>query len=386
MKNGAKGMARALVAFGVLLAALLLVACGGGDSGIEGGADTGGASTAMAEGQPSGTLTISNWPFYIDNDTVPDFEKATGLSVKYTEDVNDNAEFFGKMQPLLSEGEAGGRDIMVVTDWMANKMNKLGYLQDFDQEAVKPAMDNLVPALQSPTFDPDRTFSLPWQAGMTGLVVNTAEAPDVKSVNDLFDPKYKGQVEMLTEMRDTVPLVMKADGIDPKTATKEDWLNTIDKIKEAADSGQIRKFTGNNYTNDLANGDAVAVIGWSGDAIQLQADNPDIQFVMPTEGCMIWADNMVIPVGAPNPTAAYEWMNYVYEPKNQVQITNYNYYFSPVAGVKPLLEKQNPEAAKSPLIFPTEEYTKDCTTQVDPPGSEEEVTEVEQAYQAVITG
>jgi len=386
MKNGARGMARPLVAFGVLLAALLLVACGGGDGGIEEGADTGGASTAMAEGQPSGTLTISNWPFYIDNDTVPDFEKATGLSVKYTEDVNDNAEFFGKMQPLLSEGESGGRDIMVVTDWMANKMNKLGYLQDFDQEAVKPAMDNLVPALQSPTFDPDRKFSLPWQAGMTGLVVNTAEAPDVKSVNDLFDPKYKGQVEMLTEMRDTVPLVMKADGIDPKTATKEDWLNTIDKIKEAADSGQIRKFTGNNYTNDLANGDAVAVIGWSGDAIQLQADNPDIQFVMPTEGCMIWADNMVIPVGAPNPTAAYAWMNYVYEPKNQAQITDYNYYFSPVDGVKEILQKQDPAAAKSPLIFPTDQYTTNCTNQVDPPGSDEDVSEVEQAFQAVITG
>jgi spermidine/putrescine transport system substrate-binding protein len=247
-------------------------------------------------------------------------------------------------------------------------------------------MDNLVPALQSPTFDPDRTFSLPWQAGMTGLVVNTAEAPDVKSINDLFDPKYKGQVEMLTEMRDTVPLVMKADGIDPKTATKEDWLNTIDKIKEAADSGQIRKFTGNNYTNDLANGDAVAVIGWSGDAIQLQADNPDIQFVMPTEGCMIWADNMVIPVGAPNPTAAYAWMNYVYEPKNQAQITDYNYYFSPVDGVKEILEKQDPQAAKSPLIFPTDQYTTNCTNQVDPPGSDEDVSEVEQAFQAVITG
>ena len=220
----------------MLLAALLLAACGGGDSGIEGGADTGNVSTAAAEGKPSGTLSISNWPFYIDNQTVPDFEKATGISVKYQEDVNDNSEFFGKMQPLLDQGESGGRDIMVVTDWMANKMHNLGYLQDFDQEAVKPAMDNLVPSLQSPSFDPDRSFSLPWQSGMTGLVVNTAEAPDVKSVNDLFDPQYKGQVEMLTEMRDTVPLVMKADGVDPTTATKQDWLDAIDKIKEASDS------------------------------------------------------------------------------------------------------------------------------------------------------
>jgi spermidine/putrescine transport system substrate-binding protein len=386
MRNGARGWTRALLAAAMLVAALVLAACGGDSGGIEGGDDTASVPTATAEGKATGTLSISNWPFYIDSKTVPEFEKATGLTVDYTEDVNDNSEFFGKMQPLLEEGESGGRDIVVVTDWMAKKMIDLGYIQKLDQEAVKTAKENLVPGLQSPSFDPEREYSLPWQGGMTGLVVNTAEAPDVKSINDLFDPKYKGKVEMLTEMRDTVPLVMKADGVDPKTATTDDWLAAIEKIKEASDSGQIRKFTGNNYTGDLANGDAVAVIGWSGDAIQLQADNPDIQFVMPTEGCMIWADNMMIPVGAPNPTAAYEWMDYVYEPKNQAQITNYNYYFSPVDGVQEILEKTNPEAAKSPLIFPTEEYTADCTNQVDPPGSAEEVAEVEQAYQAVVTG
>jgi spermidine/putrescine transport system substrate-binding protein len=370
----------------VLLAALLIAACGGGGGGIEGGSDTAAVETAPNDPPASGTLTISNWPFYIDKETVPDFEKATGVSVKYTEDVNDNTEFFGKVQPLLDKGESGGRDIMVVTDWMAKKMHELGYLQNFDQEAVKPAKDNLVTSLASPSFDPDREFSLPWQSGMTGLVVNTAEAPDVKSINDLFDPKYKGKVEMLTEMRDTVPLVMKADGIDPADATTQDWLDAIDKIKEAAASGQIRRFTGNNYTNDMANGDAVAVIGWSGDAVQLQADDPNIEFVMPTEGCMIWGDNMVIPVGAPNPTAAYAWMNYVYEPKNQVQITEYNSYFSPVDGVKEELQKSDPELAKSPLVFPTDEYTKNCSTQVDPPGNQEDVSQVEQAFQAVVTG
>jgi spermidine/putrescine transport system substrate-binding protein len=385
MRHGAMGI-RSLAAAALLLAALLLAACGGGGGGIEGGADTGSASTAAAEGKPSGNLTISNWPFYIDNNTVPDFEKATGISVKYIEDVNDNTEFFGKMQPLLDKGESGGRSIIVVTDWMAKKMHELGYVQNFDQEAVKPAMDNLVPSLQSPSFDPNRDFSLPWQSGMTGLVVNKSQAPDVKSINDLFDPKYKGQVEMLTEMRDTVPLVMKADGIDPADATKQDWLDAIDKIKQASDDGQIRRFTGNNYTNDLANGDAVAVIGWSGDAIQLQADDPNIEFVMPTEGCMLWSDNMLIPVGAPNPTAAYAWMNYVYDPKNQAQITEYNSYFSPVDGVKEVLEKQNSDVANSPLVFPTEEYTKNCSTQVDPPGSAEDVSEVEQAFQAVVTG
>jgi spermidine/putrescine transport system substrate-binding protein len=369
-----------------LVAALAIAACGDDDGGLS---DDGGSeevTAAEAEGEASGTLTISNWPFYIDKKTIPEFEDESGITVDYTEDVNDNNEFFGKVQPQLDQGESGDRDIMVVTDWMAKKMYDLGYLQNFDQEAVAPAKENLIPSLQSPSIDPEREYSLPWQAGMTGLVVNTAEAPDVTSINDLFDPKYKGKVEMLTEMRDTVPLVMKADGVDPANATTDDWLAAIEKIGEAADSGQIRKFTGNDYTRDLANGDAVAVIGWSGDAVQLQADNPDIKFVMPDEGCIIWADNMVIPVGAPNPTAAYEWMNYVYEPENQAQIANYNYYLTPVVDTQEVLEKQGSDAAKSDLVFPDEQFTENCSTQPDPPGDEAEVKEVEEAFQDVITG
>jgi spermidine/putrescine transport system substrate-binding protein len=373
-----------LMAALALIAALALAACGGDSVG---GSDSAGETTvATAEGEASGDLNISNWPFYIDKETVPDFEKATGLSVEYNEDVNDNAEFFGKVQPLLEQGDSGGRDIMVVTDWMAKKMHDLGYLQEFDTEAVADAMANLRPDLQSPSIDPDRAYTLPWQTGMTGLVVNKAEAPDVTSINDLFDPQYKGRVEMLSEMRDTVPLVMKADGIDPADATKEDWLAAIDKINGAVESGQIRKISGNDYTKDMANGDAVAVIGWSGDAVQLQADNPDIQFVMPEDGCILWSDNMVIPVGAPNPTAAYEWMDYVYQPENQAQIADYNYYLTPVDGVQEILEKQGSPAAKSDLVFPDANYTADCSTQTDPPGSEEDVAEVEQEFQSVITG
>ena len=383
MSDGANGRVRLLTAFAVLAAALFLVACGGD---VGGGSDSSEVTVAEASGEASGDLNISNWPFYIDKETVPEFEKETGITVEYKEDVNDNATFFGKVQPQLDQGDSGGRDIMVVTDWMAKKMYDLGYLQDFDQEAVAPAMENLRAELSEPAFDPERAFSLPWQTGMTGLVVNSAEAPDVTSINDLFDPEYKGRVTMLTEMRDTVPLVMKADGIDPAEATTEDWMAAIDKIREAADSGQIRRFTGNDYTKDLANGDTVAVIGWSGDAVQLQADDPNIEFVMPDEGCMIWGDNMVIPVGAPNPTAAYEWMNYVYEPENQAQITAYNSYVQPVDGVQEIFQKDDPALAKDPLVFPDEAYTENCSTQVDPPGSAEDVAEVEQEFQSVVTG
>ncbi len=164
---------------------------------------------------------------------------------------------------------------------------------------------------------------------MTGLIVRTDLAPDIKSICDLFNPKYKGKVDMLTEMRDTVPLVMKCQGVDLAKATEQDWLNAIDKIKAGRRRRADPALHRQRLRPDLTSGDVDAVIGWSGDAIQLQADNPDIQFVMPKEGCMLWSDNMVIPVGAPNPTAAEAWMNYVYDPKNQAQITDYNYYVEP---------------------------------------------------------
>ena len=374
-------MKRLLIAIGIALSALLLTACG---SDLGGGGREGDVETAEAEGEASGELTISNWPFYIDKKTVPEFEKDSGVSVKYIEDVNDNNDFFAKVQPQLQEGESAGRSIMVITDWMAEKMYELGYLQNFDKEAIPNVEENLVANLEAPAFDPEREYSAPWQAGMTGLVVNTAQAPDIKSIEDLFDPKYKGEITVLTELRDTVPLIMKSEGVEVEEASTDDWMAAIDKLGEAIDSGQIVDFTGNDYTADLARGDISAVIGWSGDAIQLQADNPDIKFVMPEEGCITWSDNMVIPVGAPNPTAAYEFMNYVYEPKNQAQITDYNYYVSPVDGVKEILEKQDSDAAKSDLVFPSEEYAADCSSQPNPPAEDEQ--EIERAFQAVVTG
>jgi spermidine/putrescine transport system substrate-binding protein len=381
-----RGIGRTTIRLGLALAAfaavVVLAACGGGGD-IGGGSDSA-VSTVDASGTPSGDLTISNWPLYIDKQTVPDFEKATGVSVKYIEDVNDNAEFFGKMQPQLDKGESGGRSIFVVTDWMANKMHELGYLQNLDKSAIGNVEANLIPSLQHPSFDENRDFSVPWQTGMTGLVVRSDLAPDVKSICDLFDPQYKGKVEMLTEMRDTVPLVMKCMGVDLSKATEDDWMAAIDKLKEAASSGQIRRFTGNDYARDLTSGDAAAVIGWSGDAVQLQADNPNIEFRMPTEGCMLWSDNMVIPVGAPNPTAAEAWMNYVYDPKNQAQIEEYVNYVSPVAGTKEILLKDDPKLADNQLVFPDEQFTANCDTAPVITGEEEQ--RITQAFESVVNG
>jgi spermidine/putrescine transport system substrate-binding protein len=377
---------RLAAVLGVCATSLVLAACGssGGIEGSGGGAT--GHPTAKAQGKPSGDLTISNWALYIDKKTIPEFEQATGINVHYIEDINSYDEFFGKMQPLLSQGQSGGRSLMVATDWLAKEMYDLGYIQKLDRKALAPAFSHLNPDIKAPSSDPNWKFSIPWQGGMTGLIVNKQLAPDVQSVNDIFNPKYKGKVEVVTEMREVVPLIMKGEGINPDTASTQDWLNVIDKLKQAADSGQIRRFTGGDYAKDLVDGNAAVVIGWAADAIQLQADNPDIQWVMPAQGCMQWWDDWVIPVGAPNPTAAYKWINYTYEPKHQAQIGAWTSAVTPVKGIKQIFQKTDPPAAKNPLIFPSAHYTRNCSTPISPPGSAQEQKQVEQAWTALTTG
>ncbi|MEX2107236.1 MAG: spermidine/putrescine ABC transporter substrate-binding protein [Solirubrobacterales bacterium] len=378
-ERGRQPVGIALVAlFAMAALALGVSACGG----TTGGGGNGEVTTAEG-GEVTGKLTISNWPGYIDpgkEGTVAEFEGESGVSLDYIEDVNDNEDFFGKMQPQLEQGESGGRSIFVVTDWMAKEMFDLGYLQEIDHGDLPTVFETMLPTLQDPSFDPGRKFSIPWQSGMTGIWVDTAKAPEIKSVNDLFDPKYKGKVTMLTEMRDSVALVMKAEGVDPEEASNEDWLKAVDKIKAAADSGQIRRFTGNDYTEDLTAGNIVAAIGWSGDASIVENENAEWR--MPTEGCVLWSDNMVIPVGAPNTGAALGWMEFVYQPEVAADLTEYITYVSPVDGVKDLLQKTAPELANDPLVFPSEEFQRNCSTQVSPP----EVEEVTEAWQAVITG
>jgi spermidine/putrescine transport system substrate-binding protein len=374
------------IAAATVIAALVGAGCGGGDT--VGGASDEEVQTAES-GPVEGKLTISTWPGYIDpgkEGSVAEFEDRTGVEVDYVEDVNSNIQFFGKMQPLLDQGESGGRDIIVVTDWMAKRMYDLGYLEEINPDDIPTVLDNLAPQFQSEgSYDPDHKFSIPWQGGMTGIWVIKGQADDVTSINDMLEnPKYKGKVTVLDEMRDTVPLVMRADGVDMETATKEDWLAAIDEIGAAVESGQIRRITGNEYTEDMTSGNVVAAIGWSGDGYLIGRD--DVEWRRPDEGCNVWFDMMAIPAGAPNTPAALEWMNFSYEPEVQADIAAFVNYVTPVDGVKEILAKRDPELAESPLIFPDEKFIADCSPFQEPPGDAEDVQEVEEAWNKVISG
>jgi spermidine/putrescine transport system substrate-binding protein len=330
-----------------------LAACGGGGSKKA-------ASTVIPKGQVAGTLNFSNWPFYIDKDhgVFKHFQRKYGTKVKYTEEINDNNEFFGKVRQQFARGQSGGRDLFVVTDWMASRMIKLGYVQKLDHSALPNVTKNLVPALQHPSYDPNRDYSVPWQSGMTGLIYRADKIAAPQSINDIFDPKLKGKVTMLTEMRDTVGLTMLGMGKDPTTGSVDDALAALDKVDKANRDGQIRRFTGNDYIKDLPKGDSYLVYGWSGDATGLESDNPHIKFFFPPEGFMLWSDNMQIPVGAPHAYTAELMMNWVYDPVEQAKIAEAINYLTPVAGVKEVFTKKDPKLAQNQFIFPSEQLLK----------------------------
>jgi spermidine/putrescine transport system substrate-binding protein len=333
-----------------------LAACGTDETSKPKGA----SSAKIKKAQLAKTMTFSNWPLYIDVDdktkrrpTLDAFQKKYGTKVKYIEEINDNVEFFGKVRQEYAAGNSGGRDLHVVTDWMAARMKRLGYVQRFDKSSMPNAVKNIEPAVAHPDFDPNRDFSMPWQSGQVGLIYRKDKVGgDLSSINDLFDPKFKGKVTMLTEMRDTVGSVLIGMGIQPEKATKDQVMTAIDKVAKASKDGQIRRFTGNEYTKDILKGDSTAILGWSGDAVQLTADNKNVRFKNPKEGFMVFTDSMQIPVGAPHAYTAEKMIDFVYDPEIAAKIAAYVNYVPPVKGTKEVLAKSDPEIASSPLLFP----------------------------------
>src|SRR5438270_2746150 len=335
----------------------LLSACGGG--GIKGAAHA--QTTEHITKKLASTLNFSNWPLYIDvgknhsHPSLQQFTKQMGVKVNYVEDINDNESFFGKIEGPLSRGQGVHRDIIVMTDesGFPQRLIELGWLEKLYKPAI-PNIKNLIPAQQHPSWDPNRDYSLPWQSGMTGIGYDPNKVGgELTSVARLLeDPKLKGKVTLLTELADTIGLVILANGDDPGKVTAATFNKAVARIQKAVKSGQIRQFTGNDYAPLLAKGDILACFAWSGDMVQLHADHPGLKWNLPASGGMIWTDNMLIPLGG-NVFTASTYMNFYYQPKIAAMVEDYVNYICPVAGADKVLEASDPAVAHNPLIFPT---------------------------------
>jgi spermidine/putrescine transport system substrate-binding protein len=345
----------------------LLSACG-----TEGASQTADSCVSKDLSSTQKTLNFSNWPLYIDeaevkrngkkvtvNPTLEKFQKETGIKVDYVADVNDNNEFFGIVRNQLADCQPTGRDIFVLTDYMAARMVDLGWIQKLEKSKVPNVEANLASSLKSPSWDKNRDYSAPWQSGLTGIAYNAKLTGEVKSFEELLTrPDLKGKVTLLSEMHDTMLFMLLIDGADPDDFTDDEFAAATERLKKAVDSGQIRAFTGNEYAQDLAKGNVVACEAWSGDVIQLQFENPDIKFVAPEEGLSIWSDNMLVPNKATHKANAEALMNYYYEPQVAAELAAWVNYICPVSGAQDAMTKIDPELAENPLIFPDDELLK----------------------------
>jgi spermidine/putrescine transport system substrate-binding protein len=342
LRRGATGLT-------VLSLPSLLAACGGGDDGGEGG------------GEVADVLNFSNWPYYMDvegkkHPTLDQFTADTGIKVNYFEDINSNDEYFAKIQGRLAQGQGIGRDIIVATDnsrFPALYVEQ-GWVEELDKDRI-PNITNLIDAQASPPFDPERKYSIPWLSGRHGIARNEKLTGPITSITQLFeDPKLKGKITVFSEMADTLGLVLLENGDDPAAVTDEAFDRAIERVQAAVDSGQIRRFSGNDYVQPLATGNLVACIAWGGDIAQALPDNPHLRWAIPDKGGIIWTDNMLIPTGGSVPTAS-EYMNFVYDPKIAAQIAVGTSYIASVKGVKDEAVKIDPDSANNPLIFPDDD-------------------------------
>ncbi|MEF9885694.1 ABC transporter substrate-binding protein [Streptomyces sp. P9-A4] len=311
------------------------------------------------------TLDFANWPLYIDTDdedprkrpTLDGFRERSGIAVRYTEEINDNDEFFGKISPSLMNHQETGRDLIVVSDWMAARFVRLGWVQEMDRAAQPNVARNLNPQLRTPAFDPGRLHSVPWQSGITGIAYNRKKlGRELRSTKELWADDLRGKVTLLSGLDESMSLLLQGNGVDVTRWTADDFHALCEQIEGLVKKKHIRRFTGNDYIKDLSTGDVLACQAYSGDVIQLQADNPDIEFVVPEEGAELWAESLMIPNLAHHKSNAEKLVDYYYEPEVAAGLAAWVNYVCPVPAAQTVLANSGDEElvalAEDPLIFP----------------------------------
>jgi len=351
--------------------AAFLAACGGGSTP----SPTGQASitpTEGATGEPTaaaieGPLNFANWPAYIDltedetsSPTLVDFEAQYGITVNYQEEIEANEDFYATIAPQLGAGLDAGWDIIVLTDYMAARVVRAGWIEEITAANVPTALANVRDELKGLEWDPDMKYHFPWQSGATGIGYNVVSTGrELTKVEDLFDPAFKGKTTLLSGYPDTfslVGLMLKAMGEIanvPADMTYEDAQAVHDYLKPFVDDGHVRAFTGNEYLQDFGSGDTWVAFVWSGDLAS--SGGEDDRFVFPEEGSIIWTDNMLIPKGAQHKAAAEAMIDFVYDVANAARLAAWIYYISPVKGAGEEIAKTDEELAANELLFPPTE-------------------------------
>ena len=354
----------ALAGVGGTAAALTLASCAPADEGQV-------AATDVSDSEK--VLIWHNWPAYMDEDddgnypTLERFQAESGISVDYRIEIDDNDTWYAKVKDQLELGADIGADVACPTGWMASRLQNLGYLQTYDNANMPNKVANIAPSYLGSAEDPDRIYSIPWQAGFAGIGYNKQAYKDATgkdapgSMADLWAAELKGRVGLLSEMRDTVGLVLMSQGIDitsSSSLSEDAFMAALDAIKEQIDAGQIYNVRGNSYLDDLATGNIIASTAWAGDitVINYEAgtdDDPEpFGFIFPDSGATLWADVFVTPNGATHKRNVEELIKFYYDPANAAELALWVNYITPVVGAQDAAAEVDEELAENQLIFP----------------------------------
>ena len=281
------------------------------------------------------------------------FQTATGLTVDYKEDFNDNEQWFAKVKEPLSRKQDIGADLAGADPVHGGPHHGARLAQRDQRRPVDRTRRTSAQDLLNTKVDPGRKFTAPYMTGMVGLAYNkAATGRDIKTIDDLWDPAFKGRVSLLSDTQDGLGMLMLSQGNSVEDPTTEAVQKAVDLVKEQKDKGQIRRFTGNDYADDLAAGNIAIAQAYSGDVVQLQADNPDLQFIIPESGGDWFIDTMVIPYTTQNQNAAEEWINYVYDRANYAKLVAFVQYVPVLSDMTDELDKIDPAAGEEPADQP----------------------------------
>jgi spermidine/putrescine transport system substrate-binding protein len=306
-------------------------------------------------------VVFANWPAYIDVDdkdpnkrpTLDAFEKQSGIRVEYLEVINDNNDWYTKVDPSLVKGIDTGYDIMVVSDYMVAKYRTYDYIQELDLANI-PNHSRLLPQVLHDPTDAGRRYTVPWAYGYTTIAYNTHLVKDpITSIAEIFTrPDLHGKVSLFSELEDTVAMALFAQGLDPQNFTEAEFNKALEYVRRAKNSGQIRAFTGNDYLSDFQQGNTAVTMAYSGDVAQLGKPNL-VTVDLPEEGMLSWSDNCVIPNFARHKTNAEKLLNYYLQPQVAATLDDWIDYIPSVKGAVEDLRRLDPDTAASPLIVPT---------------------------------
>jgi spermidine/putrescine transport system substrate-binding protein len=336
----------------------LLTSCGGGPE----------QPFSWADRSLAHVLDFANWPYYIDRTKKNDhpsldlFTKQTGIDVNYSRPIRGNAEFLSRIRPALAAGKPTGFDLIVVTNGpQLSTLIREGWVLPIKQSRLKNFQQHASDLVRDPPWDPGNRHSVAWQSGLTGIAYRpeavAALGRKPASVLDLWHKAFRGRVGMMSDLMDLGSVALLANGILPQTSTPSDWTGAAELLERQHDEHLVRAYYDQGYLRALQSGEVWISQAWSGDIFQArESGHHELEFVVPSEGGVLWTDNLLIPAHAEHPLDALMYMDFVYRPEVAAMITAWVGYITPVDGVQPIIRDRyrNHAMANSPLVFPQE--------------------------------